>query len=144
MPEACRKYTAFAKRETPRNCKPGRRRVHTGSVQIELSIADTEQHARIRAKFTELIHLVVPLPTRIKMYTCWMFRFEHVHGELLCPRMSVESCSHDRAVLGPAVATISRRVDRKHMQRASRDAAMDRRPLRRTPRRFTDRKQRQH
>ena len=73
-----------------------------GAVEIELAVADAQQHLRVGAQIAELVHLVVPLPLGAEVRARRMRRVEHVGDEGLRPRMTVEPGADELAVVGPA------------------------------------------
>ena len=91
MPEARREHPAFPFAEAPRDRIPEHRRPRSRRGEIELTVADAQQHLRVGAQVAELVHLVVPGPLGPEMRARGMRRVDHVGDEGLRPRVAVEA-----------------------------------------------------
>src|SRR5258708_10208798 len=96
--EARREHAPAALSETPREGVPERWAASTGRREIELTLADAQQHPRVRSEVAELIHLVVPAPVGTEMRARRVRGIEHVRDEGLGPGMAVEPRADDLPV----------------------------------------------
>ena len=104
--------------ETPREWEAEVGTLRSRDAQIELSVRHAQQHARVRPQVAELVDLVVPSPRRAKVPERGMVGLEHVERERLRPRMAVEPCADEAAVVIPPVTRVGGRMHRDHRQAA--------------------------
>ena len=73
---------------------------------VELAVTHSQQHLRVGPEVAELVHLVPPLPGFPEMCARGMGGIEHIRGEGLGPRVSVEAGADECLIWAAGVARL--------------------------------------
>jgi len=103
---------------------PGQREPAVGDpspwgVQVDLAVRQAEEDPDVGPKVPEEVDLVVPVPLRPEVGRGRMGLIDHIDGEALGPRVTVEAGPEHGPVLGPGMAGVGGRMHTQDTQVAA-------------------------